>query len=224
MTDAALAAWARERLGHDFADISLLRRAVTHASFKGGASYQRLEFLGDRVLGCVIAAWLHASHDEPEGQLNRRFHALVEGVANARVARGWGVPEVAQMETSARAKGLHHGDNVLGDMAEAIVAAVFVDAGWAAADAFVRRHWSQLLGDGPRFLADPKSRLQEWSLDRRLGTPAYVVVDRRGPDHAPHFTVEVTVRGHEPARGEGGNKQEAEKAAAEALAARLGAS
>ncbi|KPF75609.1 hypothetical protein IP88_07115 [alpha proteobacterium AAP81b] len=208
-------------MGHDFADLGLLDRALTHASVKGAPNYQRLEFLGDRVLGCVVAAWLHATHDEPEGRLNRRFHALVEGVANARVARAWGVPDIARLEPMARHKGLHESDNVLGDIAEAVVAAVFLDGGWDAADAFVRRHWSALLADGPRFLADPKSRLQEWSLDRRLGTPRYLVIDRRGPDHAPHFTVEVSVPGHDAAQGEGNNKQEAEKAAAVALLARV---
>lgn len=219
--EADLAAWARDTLGHDFARPSLLAQALTHASRKGETNYQRLEFLGDRVLGCVIAAWLYETHDEPEGVLNRRFHALVERAANARVARAWGVPERARLEVTARRKGLHDSDNVLGDIAEAIVAAVFLDAGWAVAEAFVRRHWAQLLADGPRFLIDPKSRLQEWSLEKRLGTPLYVVIDRQGPDHAPHFTVEVQLPQQPPATGSGSTKQEAEKAAAEAMLARV---
>lgn len=220
--DADLAAWASTRLAHDFADIGLVRRALTHSSAaQGAASYQRLEFLGDRVLGCAIAAWLYASHDEPEGRLTARLHALVEGIANAEVARGLGVPERLIMETSARAKGLHQSDNVLGDVAEALVAALYLDGGWAVADSFVRREWARLLQDGPRLLVDPKSRLQEWALKRRRGMPVYAVVDRQGPDHAPRFTVEVLVRNEAPARGEGTNKQEAEKAAAVALLARI---
>ena len=219
-TDSQFAEWAREALGHDFADITLVRRALTHSSAGHGAnSYQRLEFLGDRVLGCAIAAWLYASHDEAEGRLTVRLHALVEGAANAEVARGLGIPERLIMESNARAKGLHHSDNVLGDVAEALVAALYLDGGWAVADAFVRREWARLLQDGPRLLADPKSRLQEWALKRRRGMPMYVVVDRQGPDHAPHFTIEVQVRGEAAARGEGSNKQEAEKAAAVALLA-----
>lgn len=215
---ADLAAWSRDRLGHDFADIGLVRRALTHSSIgKGSGSYQRLEFLGDRVLGCAIAAWLYATHDEAEGLLTARLHALVEGAANAEVARGLGVPERLIMEPNARAKGLHLSENVLGDVAEALVAALYLDGGWAVADGFVRREWARLLTDRPRLLVDPKSRLQEWALKRRRGMPTYVVVDRQGPDHAPRFTVEVQLRGEAAARGAGASKQEAEKAAAVAL-------
>lgn len=221
-SDAELAAWARQTLGHDFADISLVRRALTHSSSaQGPNSYQRLEFLGDRVLGCAVAAWLFADHDEPEGRLTARLHALVEGPANAEVARALGVPEQIIMESSARAKGLHRSENVLGDVAEALVAALYLDAGWAVADNFVRREWARLLERGPRLLADPKSRLQEWALKRRAGMPIYAVVDRQGPDHAPRFTIEVVVRGQPPARGDGANKQEAEKAAATNLLSAL---
>lgn len=221
-SDADLAAWARQKLGHDFADIRLVRRALTHSSSAQGAnSYQRLEFLGDRVLGCAVATWLFADHDEPEGKLTARLHALVEGPANAEVARALGIPEQIIMENSARAKGLHHSDNVLGDVAEALVAALYLDAGWPAAEAFVRREWARLLERGPRLLADPKSRLQEWALKRRAGMPVYAVIDRQGPDHAPRFTIEVLVRGEQPARGEGTNKQEAEKAAATNLLSKL---
>ncbi len=217
-TDAQLAAWARTRIAHDFADIRLIRRALTHSSAASGAdSYQRLEFLGDRVLGCAVAAWLYAGHDEAEGRLTARLHALVEGPANAEVARGLGVPELMIMETSARAKGLHQSDNVLGDVAEALVAALFLDAGYMVAEAFVRREWARLLEGGPRLLIDPKSRLQEWALKRRRGMPLYAVIDRQGPDHAPRFTIEVTLRGEASARGEGASKQEAEKAAAVAM-------
>lgn len=220
--DSHLADWARDRLGHDFADIGLIRRALTHSSASSGsASYQRLEFLGDRVLGCAVAAWLYTAHDEAEGRLTARLHALVEGPANAEVARGLGVPALLVMESGARAKGLHLSENVLGDVAEALVAALFLDGGWAVADAFVRREWSRLLAAGPRVLADPKSRLQEWALKRRRGMPLYAVVDRQGPDHAPRFTVEVQLRGEEAARGQGASKQEAEKAAAVALLAKV---
>jgi len=220
VADSVLAVWANERLGHDFADIGLIRRALTHSS-AGAASYQRLEFLGDRVLGCAVAAWLYGAHDEAEGKLTARLHALVEGPANAEVARGLGVPDLMIMEPNARAKGLHLTDNVLGDVAEALVAALFVDGGWVVADAFVQREWARLLEDGPRLLSDPKSRLQEWALKRRRGMPVYAVVDRQGPDHAPRFTIEVIVRGEAPCRGDGTSKQEAEKAAALALLAGL---
>jgi ribonuclease-3 len=221
-SDAALAQWAEERLGHRFADPALLRRALTHSSAGGTrSSYQRLEFLGDRVLGCAIAALLHQSHDEPEGQLTARLHALVEGPANAEVARHLGVSDRLFMEPGARLRGLAASENVLGDVAEALVAAIFLDAGWAAAEAFVRREWGRLPAQGRERLADPKSALQQWALKHRRGTPSYTTIDRQGPDHAPRFTIEVNVRGEPPAKGEGASKQEAEKAAALALLERL---
>lgn len=213
--DEELGRWARERLGHDFADIALVREALTHGSAtKGGKSYQRLEFLGDRVLGCIVATWLYQSHGEAEGQLTSRFHALVEGGANAEVARSWDVADRIIMEPRTRQKGLHQSDNVLGDVAEALVAAIYLDGGWDAADRFVRREWARLLSRGPRFLDDPKARLQQWAAKQRKGTPVYAVIDRQGPDHAPTFTVEVNLHGLDAQRASGGTKQEAEKAAA----------
>jgi ribonuclease-3 len=227
VSDADLAGWARSRLGHDFADLALLRRALTHSSVATGASaggrnYQRLEFLGDRVLGCVVGAWLYRDYDEPEGKLTARYHGLVEGPACAEVARELGVPDQLFMEKTVRAKGLGRSDNVLGDIAEAIVAAIFLDGGFAAADAFVRAHWGKLLDAGPRLLVDPKSRLQEWALAQSRQAPTYELVSRDGPDHAPRFRVQVIVRGQDPVAGEGANKREAEKAAAVALLDKLG--
>ncbi len=214
-TDEALQDWAEARLGHRFTDPSLLRRALTHSSAaQGAASYQRLEFLGDRVLGCAIAAMLFEGHDEAEGRLTTRLHALVEGPANAEVARHLGVEDRLIMEPSARLKGLNRSDNVLGDVAEALVAALFLDAGWPVAQAFILKQWGRLEAGGRQALSDPKSRLQEWALKRRRGMPRYVVLGRDGPDHAPVFTIEASVRGEAAAQASGTSKQEAEKAAA----------
>jgi len=220
---ARLAEWARDVLGHDFADPALIDRALTHgsASRATAGSYQRLEFLGDRVLGCAVASLLYGRHDEPEGRLTARLHAMVEGPANARVARSWHVGPLIAMEPVSRGKGLADSENVLGDVAEAIVAAVFIDGGWAAAHAIVARHWGPLMAADQPFLHDPKSSLQQWALKRRLGMPEYLVVGRDGPDHAPIFTVEASVRGQPPATGSGRSRQEAEKAAAATLLARL---
>lgn len=216
---ARLAAFARAVLGHEFADPGLIDRALTHGSATRtpGASYQRLEFLGDRVLGCVVASLLYGQHDDAEGGLTARLHAMVEGPANARVARGWNVGPLIAMEPVSRAKGLADSDNVLGDVAEALVAAVFIDGGWDAAAALVTRHWGPLMLAEQPFLNDPKSALQQWALKRRLGMPDYLVIGRDGPDHAPLFTVEVTVRGAAPAVASGKSRQEAEKAAASLL-------
>jgi ribonuclease-3 len=214
-----LAAFARDVLGHEFADLALLDRALTHGSAtrQPGASYQRLEFLGDRVLGCVVAGLLYGQHDEAEGRLTARLHAMVEGPANARVARAWNAGLLIAMEPVSRGKGLADSDNVLGDVAEAVTAAVFIDGGWTAASAFVTRHWGPMMQSDHPFLNDPKSALQQWALKRRLGMPDYLVVNRDGPDHAPVFTVEVTVRGAPPASAIGKSRQEAEKAAATLL-------
>ncbi len=214
-----LAAWARDVLGHEFADPGLIDRALTHgsASRVAGESYQRLEFLGDRVLGCVVAGLLYGRHDEPEGRLTARLHAMVEGPANARVARAWGAEALIAMEPVSRSKGLAGSDNVLGDIAEALVAAVYLDGGWPAAERLVTRHWGPMMAAEQPYLVDPKSNLQIWALKRRLGMPDYLVVDRQGPDHAPLFTVEVQVRGQTPVQGQGKSRQEAEKAAATAM-------
>ena len=214
-----LATFARDVLGHDFADLALLESALTHGSAtrQPGASYQRLEFLGDRVLGCAVASLLYGRHDDAEGGLTARLHAMVEGPANARVARGWNAGPLIAMEPVSRAKGLADSDNVLGDVAEALVAAVFIDGGWDAAAALVARHWGPLMLAEQPFLNDPKSALQQWALKRRLGMPDYLVIARDGPDHAPQFTVEVTVRGAPPTAGTGRSRQEAEKAAATLL-------
>lgn len=214
--------WAEARLGHRFQNAALLRRALTHSSAaQGAASYQRLEFLGDRVLGCAIAAKLFAAHDEAEGKLTTRLHALVEGAANAEVARHLGVEPFVIIEPTARLKGLAASDNVLGDIAEALVAALFLDAGWEKAQSFILAEWGRIEAEGRQALVDPKSRLQEWALKRRRGTPSYIVLHRDGPDHAPVFTIEVSVRGEQSAQASGASKQEAEKAAALILLERL---
>ena len=214
-----LAGFARDVLGHEFADPALIDNALSHGSAtrQPGASYQRLEFLGDRVLGCVVASLLYGQHDEAEGRLTARLHAMVEGPANARVARGWGAGALVAMEPVSRGKGLADSDNVLGDVAEALVAAVFIDGGWDAAARLVTRPWGPMMEADQPFLNDPKSSLQQWALKRRLGMPDYLVIGREGPDHAPVFTVEVNVRGAPPASGCGRSRQEAEKAAATLL-------
>lgn len=207
--------WARETLGHDFADLKLVESALTHGGKRG--NYERLEFLGDRVLGCVVADWLFREFDEPEGELARRFAALVDKATCAEVARAAGVPAIARMEGAARQAGVHRSDNVLGDMCEALIGALYLDGGLPAADRFVRRAWTGFVdrrADAPK---DPKSALQEWAQGQRLPIPAYEVVRREGPDHAPNFRVRVTVRGYHPAEAAGASKQDAEKQAAIAL-------
>lgn len=219
MTDP-LSAWAREALGHDFADPALLRRAMTHPS-AGQPNYQRLEFLGDRILGCVVAAWLYGDLDEPEGKLSARLHILVDAASCARVATDLGVPEQLILDRATRAQHVARSTNVLGDVTEALIAAIYLDAGWPAAEAFIRRVWAPLIDTSSAAPENPKSRLQEWAAARRLGAPGYAVTWKDGPDHKPNFRVAVTLRGHDPVEGVGASKQEAEKAAAAAMLERL---
>lgn len=221
--DAALIAWGETALGHAFDDPGLLRRALTHPSANAGPTYQRLEFLGDRILGAVVAAWLYAEFDEPEGGLTSRFHALVEGPACAQVARGIGVAERMFVDRAGGAAALTRSENVLGDVTEALIAALYLDGGLPAAEAFIRRAWSGLLHEGGGPQEHPKSRLQRWAQQQGQPIPAYAVVRRDGPHHAPRFIVEVSVRGHPPLAAEGASKQEAEKAAARALIEVVGA-
>lgn len=216
-------------LDHRFNDPALLRRALTHASADSHASNERLEFLGDRVLGLVIAERLHGLYpDEPEGLLTRRLHALVRWETCARVGEEIGLwPHLVlakseQTDTAARARG-----TILGSTIEAVIAALYLDGGLASARAFIERHWLPLLDTIATEQRDAKTRLQEWSQGHgrgESGAPVYTLVMREGPDHAPRFVIEVRVEGHPPALGKGASKREAEQAAATALLAQAGVS
>ena len=216
-----------EKLDHAFTDPALLRRALTHASADSAVSNERLEFLGDRVLGLVIAEKLHQLYpQEPEGVLTRRLHALVRWETCALVGEGlglWSSLILTKSETAndgGRARGA-----IVGSAVEALIAALYLDGGLGVASAFIEKHWLPLLGTLETDRRDAKTRLQEWSQSGgrgERGAPSYALVSREGPDHAPHFVVAVTVAGQEPATGEGSSKREAEQAAAAALLARVG--
>ncbi|MFC3711791.1 ribonuclease III [Sphingoaurantiacus capsulatus] len=217
----AAADWAAGALGHAFRDPRLLDRALTHAS-AGKPDYERLEFLGDRVLGFVIAAWLYADlTDEAEGKLSRRFAELVSRETCAAVAREIGVVPHIILGAQARGDRAHQSENVLGDIVEAMIGALHIDGGIGVAESFVRRAWAPHMALDSRAPKHPKSALQEWANGRGLRSPEYAIVDRSGPQHAPVFRVQVTVRGHDPVTADGTNKQEAETAAAQAMLDRL---
>ena len=217
----AFADWLTEALGAAPNRIDLYERAVTHGSF-GSSSYQRLEFLGDRVLGLIVARWLYESFpDESEGQLSRRFNSLVTGPVCAEVARGIGAAPQLRLGKQARDDGGTGSDNILGDVTEALIGALYLDHGMAAAEAFVRRRWrTQIEGqaDAPRH---PKSALQEWAAAHGKRAPTYMLIDRSGPHHAPQFTVTASLGPAGEATATGTTKQDAETAAASALLARL---
>ena len=213
------ARWLADAIGVEPNDLPLYERAVTHGSY-GPDSYQRLEFMGDRVLGLVVASWLYdAFPTESEGQLSRRLNSVVTGAVCAEVARAIGVGPHLRLGKQARDDGGTASENILGDVLEALIGAVYLDHGMAAAQAFVRRHWStRVTGqiDAPRH---PKSALQEWAASHGRRPPAYVLLDRSGPPHAPQFTVSVTLGPGGEATATGTSKQEAETAAAAALLA-----
>ena len=218
---AGLAEWLADKLGHRPKALDLFELALTHAS-KSDENYERLEFLGDRVLGLATAAWLYELFtDEPEGKLSRRLNVLVSRATCADIARDIGLPERMRLGKQAREDGAQDSDNVLGDAVEALIGAVFLDAGFEPAEAVVQRLWASRVGELERAPKHPKSRLQEWAAANDRRPPAYELVGRSGPHHAPSFVVEVSIKGIGDARGEGTTKQEAETAAAEALLEQL---
>ena len=211
------------RIGHEFRDMALLDRALTHASHltTGRKDYERLEFLGDRVLGLVAAEELYSRFPRsPEGMLARRLVVLVRQDACAEVARELGLPDY--IRKGHRAGGLANNPRVLGDACEAIIAAIYLDGGLEAARGFILRYWEPFFERAAKIDKDPKTALQEWALGSGLPLPAYIEETRSGPDHAPVFVMSVEVEGLENATGEGPTKRTAEQNAAEAFLTREG--
>jgi ribonuclease III len=214
-----------ERLGHVFDDPDLLRRALTHASLSSPTrpDNQRLEFLGDRVLGLVMAeALLAQDTDAREGQLAPRFNALVRKEACADVAREIDLGAVLRLGKSETATGGRRKQALLGDAMEAVIAAVYLDAGFDTAREMILRLWGARLTAVETDARDAKTALQEWAQARGLAPPRYVEVARKGPDHAPTFTVEARLDTGETARAEARVKRQAEQSAAQQLLERLG--
>ncbi len=213
----------KARLGHAFQDESLLERALTHASVGGGGGKARdnevLEFIGDRVIGLLAAERLSALDAKAvEGELAVRLNALVSREACARVARGVGMGPALRLSPSETKTGGRDKDSILAGACEAVMAAIYQDAGLEAARKVFLDLWSELFAEAvsPR-ARDPKTALQEWAQGQGKPLPAYAVVERSGPDHAPTFTVAVEVAGFASITAQGRSRQEAEKAAAAAL-------
>jgi ribonuclease-3 len=211
------------RFGHVFNDPRLLEQALTHAS-TGGADNERLEFLGDRVLGVVIAEMLIRRFPQArEGDLALKLNALVRAETCARVAVQCGLDAAIIMAPSEARTGGRRKPAILGDACEALIAALYLDGGFAAAERFVHTYWEPLLDEVQGDLRDPKNALQEWAQAQKLGAPTYRLHRRDGPDHAPHFTVQVTIGSLPPAEGEGTSLRAAEQDAARNLFQKVGA-
>jgi ribonuclease III len=199
--------------------------ALTHGSFaaqlvargKAIEDYQRLEFLGDRVLGLTIAEWLYESEGSAEGRLSQRLNVLVSRQMCATVARDIGLGEHMRLGKQARDDGGSDSENILGDVMEALIGAMFVTQGFESTRALIRRLWANAVGGRAGQAKHPKSALQEWAAGNRRKPPEYRLVDRSGPDHAARFTVAVAVNGVGEVEASANSKQEAETQAAAAF-------
>jgi ribonuclease-3 len=209
-----------DRLGHRFSDLSLLSQAVTHSSMSSPtrSDNQRLEFLGDRVLGLVMAEALTlADTSASEGQLAPRFNALVRKETCADVARQVDLGAALRLGRSEMLSGGRRKMALLGDGMEAVIAAVYKDAGFEAARTMILRLWGDRIDRVEDDARDAKTTLQEWAQARGLALPTYTQLERSGPDHAPQFTIQVALSTGNTATATAGNKRQAEHAAATVL-------
>ena len=214
------------RLGHTFRDPLLLQRALTHVSAaagEAGQSNQRLEFLGDRVLGLAVAEMLYRTFPgAPEGELSHRLSNLVRRETCSEIAEKWDLGTFLLLGSGEGKAGGRRNRATLADATEAVLGAVFLDAGYEAAKAVVERALLEQVRSTVRPPRDAKTALQEWAQGQGKPTPTYAVVERTGPDHAPRFAVSATIKGIPEAVGEGGSKREAEQTAALAILTREG--
>lgn len=213
------------QIGHKFSKLHLLRESLTHPSSvnhsgqkkKAAPQYERLEFLGDRVLGLVVAEWLYQLYpDENEGKLAKRHAALVNRDALQVVAAALNLEKYVKLAHGEKVGAERKNLVVLSDALEALIGAVYLDAGLEAAKNFIQKFW-QNAAHVDHAPADPKTSLQEWAQGRGLELPSYTVLQHSGPAHAPKFVISVSVKGHAPVEAEGASKREAEKAAAALL-------
>ena len=216
-----------ERLGFAFKESELVELALTHASarpsLKPNEDNERLEFLGDRVLGLAIAELLTQTFPEAsEGELARRYNQLVRAETCAEIAKEWELGQLILMSGGEAESGGRGKKTILANACEAVLGAIFCEAGYQAARDVVFRFWASELASLDLALPDAKSILQEWAQGRRLSLPRYVEIAREGPDHKPRFTAEVRIDGVAPERGHGANKRAAEQAAALAMLLREG--
>ncbi len=209
-------------IAYGFKDRALLTQALTHSSMRVSnaprTDNERLEFLGDRVLGLAVAEMLNARLPSvSEGELARNFNRLVRGGTCAAIGRSIGLGAHLVLSSSEADNGGRDKETILADAMEAVLGAVFLEAGFDRARKIVTTLWGPMLDSRPRVAADPKSALQEWAQGRGFALPRYVEVARKGPDHAPKFVAEVRIEGCEPGLGEGPSKRHAEQAAASAV-------
>lgn len=217
-----MSAALQQHIGYHFRDSSLLTLALTHPSVLGQKSNQRLEFLGDSVLGAIVARILYDLYpDEKEGELARRFASLVRGETLALVARDIHLGDALIIGTSEKQAQGRDNDSNLEDAFEALIGAMYLDGGFEAVEAFIKPRWILLAGQRETAPKDGKTALQEWAQGRGLPVPVYLLMETSGPAHAPQFTIEARVQGHAPETAVAPAKRTAEQLAATALLLRL---
>jgi ribonuclease-3 len=223
-TGEALARVIAEKTGYAFRDLSLLETALTHSSApRARVNNERLEFLGDRVLGLVVADMLFSRFPEaPEGEIAPRFNALVDARTCSEVGLELELENDIRADAALKARSRGAGGNYLADAVEALIAAIYLDGGLEAARQVIQRCWEPRLNMVITRPPNPKSDLQEWLARTGDARPEYVIDKREGPDHQPVFTVSVRVPGFAPSAGTGGSRRAAEEAAAAAFLVREG--
>ncbi len=209
-------------LGYKFKNEGLLREALTHPSLEGNANYQRMEFIGDRVLGLTIAVWMYELHPEAdEGGLASRHTNLVRREACAKVAEELDLGSYLHMAKSSEDTGGRKRKTILADTCESIIGAIYLDAGYAAAEKFIRRKWVNLANNVKVAERDAKTKLQELVQAKGKATPVYTTIDKKGPDHEPTFTIAVRVKDEGEEIAKGHSKRGAEQQAANLMLERL---
>jgi ribonuclease-3 len=220
--DAQTRAFLTQHAGYEPVDEALWLSALTHGSTGEKRNYERLEFLGDRVLGLSVAEWLFRGSDEAEGRLSQRLNALVSRTTCAMIAREIGLGPHMRLGKQARDDGGEDSENILGDVMEAMIGACFTERGFETARDMVLGLWNDTLQGKTGKRKHPKSALQEWTAGNRRRMPEYKLVDRSGPDHAARFTVEVSVHNVGTAQATAHSKQDAETQAAEEFMRKFG--
>jgi ribonuclease-3 len=224
LTGEALASAIAGKTGYDFKDLRLLETALTHSSaVRATSNNERLEFLGDRVLGLIVADMLLKQFpDAREGDIAPRFNALVDARTCSNIGLEMELDQYMRADAALKARSRKAGGNYLADAVEALVAAIYLDGGIDAARTFVQRFWEPLALKTVEKPANPKGELQEWIAKSSEARPTYAIESRDGPDHQPVFTVSLKVEGFEPAMGSGSSRRAAEEAAAAAFLLREG--
>ncbi len=207
-----------EIIGYQFKDTHLLERALTHSSTNGDYNYQRLEFLGDRVLGLVMAhALFEEFRGENEGGLAKRHTALVQGLTCTIIGQTHHIGDYIILSDSEREAGVHLNENIISDVVESLLGAVYIDGGYDVAQKVVLKLWGDNIKTLTEAPQDPKTELQEWVQARAMELPSYDIIDKMGPDHAPVFVVRLSIDGFDPVEVKGPSRRQAEKTAAHAM-------